>query len=83
MSEPRFKVGELVRVHAVSGLSTAEAFVDARLRNSVLGIYEVAAVLPERGGLHRYRVKRDHPLQERVARESQLVPVFHTPQPPG
>ncbi len=79
MGEPRFKVGELVRIHAVSGLSTAEAFMDASLRNSVLGIYEVTAVLPESGGQSRYRIKRDHPAEERVMRESQLVPVFRPP----
>ncbi len=50
MGEPQFKVGELVRLHAVSGLSLAAAFLDARLRNSALGIYEVVAVLPEGGG---------------------------------
>ena len=81
MGEPRFKVGELVRLHAVSGLSTAEAFMDASLRNSVLGIYEVTAVLPESGGQSRYRIKRGHPAQERVVRESQLVPLFRPPRP--
>ena len=81
MGEPRFKVGELVRIHAVSGLSTAEAFMDASLRNSVLGIYEVTAVLPESGGQSRYRIKRGHPAEERVVRESQLVPVFRPPPP--
>ncbi len=81
MGEPRFKIGELVRLHAVSGLSTAEAFMDASLRNSVLGIYEVAAVLPERGGQPQYRIKRGHPAQERVVRESQLAPLFRPPQP--
>ena len=79
MSEPRFKVGELVQIQAVSGLGTAEAFMDASLRNSALGIYEVTAVLPESGGQSRYRIKRGHPAEERVVRESQLVPVFRQP----
>jgi hypothetical protein len=80
MGEPRFKVGELVRLHAISGLSIAAAFIDAELRNSALGIYEVVAVLPESGGQPRYRIKRDHPVDARVVRESQLVPLLRPPQ---
>ena len=65
-----------MRVDAVSGLGTADAFGDASLRNSVLGIYEVTAFLPKSGGQPQYRIKRGHPAEERVVRESQLVPVF-------
>ncbi len=81
MSEPRFKVGELVRVHAVSGLSTAEAFVDASLRNSVLGIYEVAAVLPKDYGEPQYRLRRGDGSPDQVARESQPLPAVRMLQP--
>ena len=81
MRQPRFKVGDLVRVHAVCGLSTAQAFIDAIGRNSVVGIYEVAAVLSRVGILPQYRVRRGGPSQERVVRESQLVPVNHQSSP--
>ncbi len=73
--------GDLVRVHAVSGLSTAQAFMDAMARNSVSGIYEVVAVLPEGFGQPRYRVKRGDGTPERVVRENQLVPAIYRPQP--
>ncbi len=81
MTEPRFKVGELVRVHAVSGLSTAEAFKDASLRNSVLGIYEVAEVLPHAYGEPQYRLRRGDGSPDRVARECQLLSAVRMPQP--
>ncbi len=81
MTEPRFKVGELVRVHAVSGLDTVEALRDASLRNSVLGIYEVAEVLPHAYGEPQYRLRRGDRSPDQVVRESQLLPAVRTPQP--
>ncbi len=81
MGEPRFKVGELVRLHAVSGLSTVEALRDVSLRNSVLGIYEVAAVLPKDYGEPQYRLRRGDGSPDRVARESQLLSAVRMPQP--
>ncbi len=81
MAEPRFKVGELVQIQAVSGLGTAEAFKDAGLRNSVLGIYEVATVLPKDYGEPQYRLRRGDGSPDRVAQETQLLPAVPTPQP--
>ena len=81
MTEPRFKVGELVRVHAVSGLDTVEALRDASLRNSVLGIYEVAEVLLRDYGEPQYRLRRGDGSPDRVARESHLLPAVRMPQP--
>ncbi len=81
MTEPRFKVGELVQVHAVSGLGTAEALRDTRLRNRVLGIYEVAAVLPKDYGEPQYRLRRGDGSPDRAAPESQLLPAVRMPQP--
>ena len=80
MTEPRFKVGELVQVDAVSGLGTVEAFKDASLRNSVLGIYEVAAILPKDYGEPQYRLRRGDGSPDRVAPESQLLPAVRMPQ---
>ena len=83
MTQPRFTTGDLVRVHAVSGLSTTQAFMDALARNSVSGIYEVTAVLLKGFGQPQYRVKRGDGTPELIVRENQLVPAIYRPQPKG
>ncbi len=70
MTEPRFKVGELVQVDAASGMDTADAFKDASLRNNVLGIYEVAEVLPKDYGEPQYRLRRGDGSPDQVARRA-------------
>ncbi len=79
MSEPRFKVGDAVRVHAVSSLGPAEAFLDATAHDGISGTWVVTAVLPEEMGQSQYRIRRSDPPQERIVRESQLVPLARKP----
>jgi len=80
MGEPRFQVGDLVRVHVVAGMSAEEAFMAALERNSIFGIYEVVTLLPEARGEPQYRLKRGDGSPERIARESQLISVKRTLQ---
>ncbi len=81
MTAPRFKVGELVQVHGVSSLDAAGAFGDVILRNRVVGIYEVAAVLPRDQSETQYRLRRGDGSPNQVVRESQLLPAVRILQP--
>jgi hypothetical protein len=74
MTAPRFKVGELVQVHGVSSLDAADAFRDVILRNRVVGIHEVAAVLPRGRSETQYRRRRGSGSPKQVVRESRLPP---------
>ncbi len=81
MSEPRFKVGDLVRVHASADLGTMEARVDDILRYGVLGIYEVTALAGDIQGEPRYRLSRGASSVEREEPEGRLYPPVRVPQP--
>ncbi len=75
MSEPLFKVGDLVRmVRAVRHAThPAESFFEAV--GSVIpgGVFKVIAVLPEREGQPQYRIRGGNPEHERVVREVQIT----------
>ncbi len=73
MSDPHFKVGDLVRVQEIRASRSSDAFIDALLRTSMLGIYEVAAILPDVGSEPRYRVKGIAGRFERAVRESEIT----------
>ena len=57
MSDPHFKIGDQVRVQEAPASSPADAFVEAFLCTSMLGIYEVTAILPDAGSQPQYRLK--------------------------
>jgi len=57
MGGPNFKIGDLVRVQEAPGPNAADTFVDALLRNSILGLYEVTAILSDAGNEPQYRLK--------------------------
>ena len=84
MAEPRFKVGDLVRVQGNAALGPAEALLDelapTSTRGRASGLYEVVARLPPVDGQHQYRIRGGDEPNERMVRENQLVPVS-TPQP--
>jgi hypothetical protein len=60
MTEPRFRVGQLVTV-ARSTLSTAA------------GQYEVVRLMPLEGQTVRYRIKCHHEAHERIVAEHELI----------
>ncbi len=82
MSEPPFKVGDLVRVQGNISLGPGEVVLDAYEVTSTIGmapgVFEVTAILPEEGGQRQYRIKGGDPPHERVVWERQLV---HAGQP--
>ena len=82
MAKPLFKVGDLVQmIQAIGGAShRAESFFEAVGNVIPGGIFEVVAVLIERDGQPRYRIRGGDPAHLRVVREDQIT---HTgdPQP--
>ncbi len=72
MIEPRFKIGDLVRVQSVRG-GAADPFEDVIARDGIKGLYEVSAVLLGPPGFSNYRIKRGDGTPERLVRESQLI----------
>ena len=74
MAEHRFHIGDLVRVQDPASPKPADAFVDAILRSSMLGIYEVTSLLPDARGEPQYRLKGIAGWLERAVRESQMAP---------
>ncbi len=73
MSDPHFKVGDLVRVQEAPAACPANAFVEALLRSSMLGIYEVTAILPSARSQPQYRLKGIAGRMERAVRESEIT----------
>jgi hypothetical protein len=77
VSEPLFKVGDLVRVQGNISLGPGEVALDAYEVTSTIGmapgVFEVTAILPEEGGYRQYRIKGGEHAQERVAREAQIA----------
>ncbi len=83
MSDPHFKIGDLVRVQEAAASSPADAFVEAFLCTSMLGIYEVTAILPDAGSQPQYRLKGIGGRPEWAVREGQIVPASRVPWPKG
>ncbi len=73
MNDPHFKVGDLVRVQETLASRSSDAFMDALLRTNMLGIYEVAAILPDAGSEPQYRLKGIAGRMERAVRESEIA----------
>ena len=73
MSDPHFKIGDLVRVHEARPSSPTDAFIEAFLRTSMLGIYEVTAILPNADNQPQYRLKSIGGRLERAVRETEIV----------
>ena len=71
MAEPRFHIGDHVHVRPDRQLGT------------MVGLYEVTAVLPEFQNRHRYRVRYYGSFIEQVIEETDLSPAkVMTPVPP-
>ncbi len=83
MSDPHFKIGDLVRVHEAAASSPADAFVEALLCTSMLGIYEVTAILPDAGSEARIGSRGSAVVRNGAVRESQIVPAVRVPWPKG
>jgi hypothetical protein len=81
MTEPRFKVGDLVRVWVSVNARPGEGAVDAITKNHISGIYEVISLLPGLSNSEpQYRIKCCADRGERVVLESQLASAVHFPQ---
>jgi hypothetical protein len=63
MAKHRFKIGELVELKQHRGIDAPR------------GLYEIVALLPEEGGVPRYRIKSSREDNQRVAEETQLQPL--------
>jgi hypothetical protein len=63
MAKHRFKIGELVGLKRHRGVDAPR------------GPYEIVALLPEEGGVPRYRIKSSREDNQRVAEETLLQPL--------
>ncbi len=74
MTQPLFRIGDLVRVHALAATVPAERLLDTFRHSQPSGVFEVMAVLPlDDHGRRQYRLKGGEQPHERTAYESQLV----------
>jgi hypothetical protein len=75
MTQPLFKVGDLVRVQRGVSPNAVELLLDSsRGHNRPTGVFEITAVLPEDDlGQRQYRIKGGNPAHERIASESLLI----------
>jgi hypothetical protein len=77
MSEPLFKVGDLVRVQGNISPGPGEVVLDAYEVTSTIsmapGVFEVSAIHPEEAGHRQYKIKGGTQAHERVVREVQLA----------